>query len=86
MAKRLLRLRAVKDRTGCNTTDIYLGMSEGTFPKNVPIGRRTVGWVEEEIEHWIDGRIAARKVTPKRRPGPGRGHVGPLASTAPGAA
>jgi prophage regulatory protein len=35
-------------------------MAEGTFPKCVPIGKRAVGWVEEEIDGWIESRIAAR--------------------------
>ena len=83
MAKRLLRLPAVKDRTGSNTTDIYDGMKLGTFPKAVPIGKRTVGWVEDEIEQWIADRIKARDRNPtKRRPGPGRGHIGPMATEA----
>lgn len=76
MAKRLLRLPAVIDRTGSNATEIYSGMKAGTFPATVPIGRRTVGWVEEEIEQWISGRIAARTQPKKHKGGPGRGHKG----------
>jgi prophage regulatory protein len=76
MAKRLLRLPAVIDRTGSNSSDIYAGMKAGTFPKPVPIGKRTVGWVEDEIESWINARIVARDH--KKSPGgPGRGHKGP---------
>ena len=82
MAKRLLRLPAVLDRTGTNSSDIYEGMKEGTFPKSVPIGQRTVGWVEDEIEAWIESRIAARELQPRRRGGPGRGHKGPIATEA----
>jgi Prophage CP4-57 regulatory protein (AlpA) len=43
----------------------------------VPIGKRTVGWVEEEVEAWIENRIAARDAI-KRKGGPGRGHKGPF--------
>ena len=78
MPKRLLRLPAVIDRTGSNATEIYAGMKAGTFPAAVPIGRRTVGWVEEEIEQWISNRIAARNQPNKRKGGPGRGHKGRL--------
>ena len=80
MAKRLLRLPAVVDRTGKNPTDIYEGMKEGTFPTSVPIGKRTVGWLEEEVEAWIEKRIAARD-TAQRKGGPGRGHKGKLAQS-----
>jgi prophage regulatory protein len=83
MAKRLLRLPAVIDRTGSSATDIYGGMKNGTFPKSVPIGKRTVGWVEDEVEGWIDARIVARdRKAVKRRGGPGRGHKGPRDNTA----
>jgi prophage regulatory protein len=60
MGKRLLRLPAVRERTGKSTSDIYEGMSAGTFPKNVRIGERAVGWVEDEIDAFIDMKVAAR--------------------------
>ena len=76
MAQKLLRLPAVLERTGSNTSDIYAAMKAGTFPQSVPIGKRTVGWVESEIEAWIETKIAARDKRGRlRNPGgPGRGH------------
>jgi prophage regulatory protein len=80
MAKRLLRLPAVIDRTGSNASRIYEMMKDGSFPSSVPIGKRTVGWLETEIDAWIEKRIAARQLQPKQRNkgGPGRGHKGPF--------
>jgi prophage regulatory protein len=79
MAKRLIRLPEVLDKTGSNTCAIYAGMKAGTFPKNVPIGKKSVGWVEDEIDQWISDRIAARDGSNnKRKAGPGRGHTGPI--------
>jgi prophage regulatory protein len=60
VTRRILRLREVEQRTGRKSSGIYEAISEGTFPKPVPIGLRAVGWLESEIEDWIDGRIAAR--------------------------
>jgi len=60
MALRLLRLPAVKNKTGASTNEIYTGMQDGTFPASVPIGLRTVGWVESEIDEWVAARIAQR--------------------------
>jgi prophage regulatory protein len=79
MAKRLLRIRAVVDRTGSSVTDIYAGMKAGTFPQSVAIGRRTRGWVEDEVDAWISTRIAERDngTAKVNRPGPGRGRKGP---------
>jgi prophage regulatory protein len=57
---RILRLREVRERTGQPTSVIYDQMSREEFPRPVPIGPRSVGWVEHEIESWIKGRIAER--------------------------
>jgi len=77
MTHKLLRLEAVREKTGLSTSDIYGAMKEGTFPKNVPIGKRSVAWLEAELDEWIAGRIAARDDgAPKPKSGgPGRGHV-----------
>lgn len=54
---RLLRLPAVKARTGLSRSTIYLYVSEGTFPKPVRLGPRAVAWIESEIAAWIHARI-----------------------------
>jgi len=82
MALKLLRRRAVLEKTGANTSDIYAGMKAGTFPKSVPIGKRTVGWVEAEVDQWIADRIKARDERDGRKAGPGRGHKGPMVAAA----
>jgi prophage regulatory protein len=78
MAERLLRRPEVKARTGQSDAQIYEGIKNGTFPGQVPIGIATVGWVESEIEAWIQNRIALRDTTPKRKGGPGRGRRWPV--------
>jgi len=35
-------------------------MAKGTFPKQVQLGPKAVGWIEAEIDAWIAARIAAR--------------------------
>lgn len=61
MARRLLRLNEVKQRTGLSKSSIYNQIGDGTFPEPVPIGARAVAWVEDEIQEWIDNRIAERR-------------------------
>lgn len=34
-------------------------IAAGKFPKSVYLGESTRGWVEDEIDDWIDARIAA---------------------------
>jgi prophage regulatory protein len=57
----LLRLPEVERRTGHSKGAIYAGMNAGTFPRNVKIGSRAVGWPEDEIDQYIATKIAARR-------------------------
>jgi prophage regulatory protein len=56
---RFVRLKEVKDRTGLSKTEIYRRMDEGTFPKVIPLGKRSVAWRSDELDAWFDERIAA---------------------------
>jgi len=57
MATAILRLPAVKIRTGLSRSTIYLRMSEGRFPRAISLGGRAVGWVEAEINDWLNQQI-----------------------------
>lgn len=61
MATTILRLPAVKARTGLSRSTIYLRVADGTFPQPVRLGRRAVGWVEAEIQQWLEQRIGAHR-------------------------
>jgi prophage regulatory protein len=61
MATAILRLPAVKTRTGLSRSTIYLRAAEGTFPKPVSLGGRAVGWVEAEIQQWLEQQIEASR-------------------------
>ena len=61
MVTTILRLPAVKARTGLSRSSIYLRVAEGTFPKPVRLGRRAVGWVDAEIQNWLERQIDASR-------------------------
>ena len=61
MPNRFLRLPQVLDRTGLSRSTLYLRISEGTFPKQVSLGARSVAWIEAEVEDWISRRIDGRE-------------------------
>ncbi len=50
MTNMILRLPAVKTRTGLSRSTIYLRVAEGRFPKPISLGARAVGWVDAEVE------------------------------------
>lgn len=56
MAEQILRLPAVKARTGLSRSSIYAKVSHGQFPQPVALGSRAVGWHESDIESWISSR------------------------------
>ena len=57
---RIIRLKEVIDCTGLGRSTIYKYITEGTFPKPVPLGDRRVGWVESEVHDSILARIEER--------------------------
>ena len=57
MANAVLRLPLVKARTGLSRSTIYLRIAEGSFPKPVSLGARAVGWLESDIEQWLNSRV-----------------------------
>lgn len=64
MVTAILRLPVVKARTGLSRSSIYLRVSDGTFPKPVSLGGRAVGWIESEVQQWLEQRIQqSRKAT-----------------------
>lgn len=63
MAAVLLRLPQVLARVGLKTTRLYQLVGDGEFPAPVRIGERSVGWPEDEVEAWIQARIAQPRVS-----------------------
>ena len=57
MSNAILRLPAVKARTGLSRSSIYLKVSQDTFPKPISLGPRCVGWLEAEISDWIERQV-----------------------------
>jgi len=58
--KTIIRLPEVERRTGHPKGTIYALMSEGRFPRTVKIGNRAVGWIEDEIDRYVESKIATR--------------------------
>ncbi len=56
----ILRRKQVEARTGLSRSTIYLRIQEGTFPRPINLGARAVGWVENEIEAWLESCIENR--------------------------
>ena len=50
---RILRLKAVLERTGLSRSTLYRKVDCGTFPAQVQLAARCVGWRESAITDWM---------------------------------
>jgi prophage regulatory protein len=60
VAKILLRRKQVQERVNLSRSELYRLMGVGRFPRSIPLGERAIAWDADEIEAWIQARIAAR--------------------------
>lgn len=58
--KRIIRKPEVRARVGLSDVQIWRLERAGKFPKRVQIGPKAVGWVESEVDEWIDEKVEAR--------------------------
>ncbi len=58
--KQLLRLPQVRERVALSRSEIYRLIALKRFPRPVPLGERARAWDADEIEAFIQARIAAR--------------------------
>lgn len=57
----IIRRKQVEARTGLPRSSIYAGVANGTFPKPIALGEKSVGWLEHEVEEWIASRVAVSR-------------------------
>ena len=50
---RILRLKAVLERTGLSRSTMYRKIQQGTFPAQIRIATRCTGWRESAIKAWL---------------------------------
>jgi len=53
-SKRILRLPDVIARVRLCRASIYQRMADGSFPRSIPLGSRARGWLEGDIDAWVD--------------------------------
>lgn len=53
-SERILRIKAVLERTGLSRSTLYRKVQEGTFPQPIKIAVRCAGWRESAIMNWLE--------------------------------
>jgi prophage regulatory protein len=54
---------------GLRRSSIESLIAEGSFPRPIPLGGRSVGWLASELRQWQEARIAERDAGSPIRPG-----------------
>jgi prophage regulatory protein len=63
MAFQILRRREVESVIGLSRSQLYAMIQRGEFPKPIKLGTGptgAVGWLQSEIDEWVNQRIAIR--------------------------
>lgn len=55
---RILRLPEVIGRCGIKRGTIYVRMKANSFPRPIRLGVNSVGWLDSEINAWVEERIS----------------------------
>lgn len=55
---KILRLPMVTERTGLAKSTIYKKIAIMEFPKPISLGAKSVGWLESDVNGWIEKQIA----------------------------
>ena len=57
---RILRIKAVMQRTGLTRATLYRKVADGTFPRQIQISTRCVGWRESAVDAWLRTPVSYR--------------------------
>lgn len=56
----IIRLHDASKKTGLSRSTIYELIKKGEFPEQVHLGPRVMGFIESEIDAWLEAKMAQR--------------------------
>ena len=59
MQNRILRRHEVESQIGLSRSSIYQMMSDGDFPLPIKLGKRAVGWRQQDLNEWLSNRVSS---------------------------
>lgn len=54
---RILRWPEVQNKVGMCRSHVHKLVSQGRFPKPIKLGLRSSGWIDLEVNEWLEQRI-----------------------------
>ncbi len=55
---KILRMKQVVERTGICRAMVYRLQRLGQFPQSIKLSERATGWLEHDVDAWIESRIS----------------------------
>ncbi|WP_366520896.1 AlpA family transcriptional regulator [Mucilaginibacter sp.] len=55
---KIIRLNEVKALTGLPRSTLYKKIAQENFPTQISLGARSVGWLESDVQQWIQEQIS----------------------------
>lgn len=62
-AEKIIRCREVQERCGISRSSLYEKLNpkslryDKEFPKPLKLGAKSVGWLESDVQTWINNRV-----------------------------
>ncbi|WP_319550376.1 AlpA family phage regulatory protein [Desulfogranum marinum] len=56
MVDQIYRRKEVLKMIGISNSTLYEWISAGDFPKSIKMGKRSVGWLESDLNNWIESK------------------------------
>lgn len=57
---KILRCKEVEKKLSIGHSKIYRMIEENQFPRPIKLGPKSVGWLESEIDEWVQEKIDER--------------------------
>ena len=56
-AKRIISIKDVISQLGISRSGLYNLVRNGYFPKGIPLGARKIGWLQSDVDEFIQKQI-----------------------------
>ena len=60
MQARIIRWPELQKKIGVSNVTVWRWEKDGQFPKRIRLGGNSAGWIESEVDKWIEKRAAER--------------------------
>lgn len=59
----ILKIYEVVQKCNLSRATIYKKVKEGTFPRQIKLSERSSGWLESEVDQWIENKVKERETS-----------------------